>query len=757
MRKFGILFFFLIIVCTNSKAQIDKDFEKLKSAYQNIQKENYKEAYSYFKEVLSIYPKEPVYNYYVGRCLFFLDKDPLASIKYLRFASAKEVPEDVYYFLGRAYLNNYQFDKALESLEWFKKRATKKELKELKLDNYISMAQNGLYLSKYVKKPSVYSKKKYAADHFFENYSFDDLNGYFVDKYDYFKEKKDSVQETSIIYVPSVVANNEVLYFSMINEKRGDYDIYRIVRLTDTSWSEPENLGDVINTPFDENYPYLHSDGTTIYFASKGHYSMGGYDLYRSSWNWDKQEWTEPENLDFPINSPFNDILFVPSPNKKTAFFASDRETSVPNVMVYKLKLNSAEPYVETKNHEELLELAKLKVNISEESEKGKSGSIKNKPEQQELVKLKDKESILYKSRYDSLLDLAIQNQLKADSLRWLIDEKRMIFDKTKEGQERARLSNVIIELEREIYRLQKNADNCYVQVREIEQANLASQKSIYENAQKTEISKNDIQIDELNKTGNIFVEPVQDSIIKSNLMFVIEEKNEEVLPFDYGLRIENPAIYNSKNSIPVNETLPQGILYMIQLGVFSSEKNPEVFKGLTPLSCIKNENSTSRKYFAGKFLTLSEAEKSLPQVKNKGFKDAYIVAFNNNNSIPVKNAVQLESKKIEAVKEKAEVKEVNETETKNNLSIIYVIKGQFNAIDSLVSVNIKAELPEEKDLYVERKNGISVFIVKSFATYDEAIAIKNKLAALVKNEIEIHAYFAENQIPLEQARKITK
>ncbi len=159
MKKILILFFFLFIVLSKANAQIDKDFDKLKTAYLNIQNENYKEAYSYFKEVQNLYPKEPIYNYYVGRCLFFLDKDPLVSIKYLRFAATKEVPEDVYYFLGRAYLNNYQFDKALESLEWFKKRASNKQVKDLKLDNYISMAQNGLYLSKYVKKPSVYSKK----------------------------------------------------------------------------------------------------------------------------------------------------------------------------------------------------------------------------------------------------------------------------------------------------------------------------------------------------------------------------------------------------------------------------------------------------------------------------------------------------------------------------------------------------------------------------------------------------------------------
>ena len=376
MGKYIIFFLFLFVASVNTRAQVDDNFDELKSAYLNVQEGNYKEAYPYFKEMLNIYPKEPTYNYYVGVCLLFLDKDPSVSIKYLRFAATKEVPDEVYYYLGLAYIKNYQFEKAVENLEWFKKRAGKKQLKELNVQNYIAMAQNGLYLIKYIKEPSVYSKTIIDQNDFYKNYKFDDLEGKFVDRFEYFNQEKDSLAENSILYVPDILKRNEILYFSAKNKKRGDYDIYRITRLTDTSWSKPENLGDIINTPFDENYPYLHSDGTTLYFASEGHYSMGGYDLFSSTWNWDNQEWTEPENLDFPINSPFNDILFVPSPNKKTAFFTSDRETTEPNVIVYKLKLNNSEPYIEIKNHEELLEFARLNINIIEEKTKKRKYTI---------------------------------------------------------------------------------------------------------------------------------------------------------------------------------------------------------------------------------------------------------------------------------------------------------------------------------------------------------------------------------------------
>jgi uncharacterized pyridoxamine 5'-phosphate oxidase family protein len=780
MRKYTFLFFVFFIFFVSVQAQVEdlsalpdrqagdrqNDFNELKSAYLNIQNGNYKEAYPYFKKMQRIYPKEPSYNYYLGRCLLFLDKDPLSSIKYLRFASTKEVSEDVYYYLGLAYIKNYQFEKAIKNLQWFNKRASKKQLRELDVQNYLAIAQNGLYLVKYIKKPEVYSKELRPKDEFFKYYNIQDFNGRFVYCDDYLARqtglnfKEDSIADNSLIYIPQRIVNNEVIYYSGKNEKRGDYDIFRITRLNDSTWSEPENLGEVINTPFDEDYPYLHSDGVTLYFASKGHYSMGGYDLYRSIWSWNTQEWSEPENLDFPINSPYNDILFVASPNKKTAFFASDRETTEYNLMVYKLKLNNSEPYIEVQDHEELIEYSKLNVNIDSEQEEKKKQEDRFKPNQKELVKIKNKDTFKYKSEYDSLLNYAINYQLKADSLRWVIDEKRAVFDNTEKGQERARLTNIIIELEREIYTLQKKADRCYERVREIEQTNLASQKTIYEDVKKVEEVKNDEKVEE----QNIYVEPEQDSIVIAKLAIVEEEPEDIIDPFNVGVRVEKPVIYNLENPIPINETLPESIVYMIQLGAFSSEKPPEVFNGLTPLSCIKNSDSKIRRYLAGKFNLLKDAEKGLSVVRSNGFKDAYIVAFSNGSIIPVKNAVKLESKSIELQEGiKKDVQKERQQE-EDELSIIYILKGQISASDSLLIDKIKGELAEGEDLYIvtpsddrQDKNEVLFILIKSFSSYEKASVRKEKIETIVKREMEIHAFFAESQIPLEQARKITE
>ena len=762
MGKFSFLLLGLFFVLSSdfliAQNQDNNDFDDLKAAYLNIKQENYDAAYPYFKKMLDIYLKDPTYNYYVGRCLLFLDKEPENVIKYLRFAATRDVASDVYFYLGIAYLKTYQFEDAIANFRWFEKSANKKQLKDLDVKNHISMAQNGLYLIKYFKKPLIYSKETASKIDFYKKYQFSDLDGNFFDRYNYFNQKKDSLSENSILFVPDFLERNEVLYFSAKNKKRGVYDIFRSTRLNDTLWSEPENLGEKINTPFDENYPFIHSDGTTLYFASKGHYSMGGYDLYRSSWSWNDQEWPEPENLDFPINSPFDDILFVPSHDKRTAYFSSDRELNESNYHVYKIKFENSEPYIQYQTHNQILEFAQLNVNIvPEKKDKIKINGDKFVKEQNNIVKIKVDDGFLHKSEYDSLLNLAVNYQLRADSLRWVIDDQRQVFDKTEKGQDRAILGNEIIELEKNIYSLQKNADVCYERVRQIEQANLATKKTVYEKTENTEVEKKEEESKSRVSNQKVFVEPNDNTFIKSKLESQKVKEEPKVEMTNYGLRVKLPSTYNSKNPILVNEKLPEGIIYMIQLGAYSSIKKPEVFKGLEPLTCIKKESSGIRKYFAGRFFQIADAEKNLPLVRSKGFKDAYIVAFNNGNIIPVKNAVKMESEVAALSKTEILENSIEEEKKTEELSITYILKGEINSNDTTLIEQAKNVLPDGKDFYFESEKALNVFIVKSFSTFDEAYPIKKELEAIIKKEIEIHAYFAESQIPLDQARKITK
>jgi outer membrane protein OmpA-like peptidoglycan-associated protein len=88
-------------------------------------------------------------------------------------------------------------------------------------------------------------------------------------------------------------------------------------------WGPPENLGSVINTPYDEDGIFLHADGKTLFFSSKGHETMGGYDIFWSKYNDSTGIWSKPENIGYPINSPDDDVFFVLSANGEKGYYSS--------------------------------------------------------------------------------------------------------------------------------------------------------------------------------------------------------------------------------------------------------------------------------------------------------------------------------------------------------------------------------------------------------------------------------------------------
>lgn len=105
----------------------------------------------------------------------------------------------------------------------------------------------------------------------------------------------------------------------------GARDIYRCVKLPNDEWSKALNLGATINTEYDEDSPFLSADGKTLYFASTGHDSMGGFDIFYTTLG-DDGEWSKPENIGFPVNTVDDDVFFVPTASGKRAYYSSFKE-----------------------------------------------------------------------------------------------------------------------------------------------------------------------------------------------------------------------------------------------------------------------------------------------------------------------------------------------------------------------------------------------------------------------------------------------
>jgi outer membrane protein OmpA-like peptidoglycan-associated protein/tetratricopeptide (TPR) repeat protein len=127
----------------------------------------------------------------------------------------------------------------------------------------------------------------------------------------------------------TITADEKTIYF--ISDRKGGLggtDIYYSKLQENGQWGEAINMGPTINTEYDEDGPYIHPDGKTLYFSSKGNKTMGGFDIFSSQYNSEKNEWSTPVNAGYPINTADDDIYFVWSADGTKGYFSSYRSDS---------------------------------------------------------------------------------------------------------------------------------------------------------------------------------------------------------------------------------------------------------------------------------------------------------------------------------------------------------------------------------------------------------------------------------------------
>lgn len=124
----------------------------------------------------------------------------------------------------------------------------------------------------------------------------------------------------------TISSDGNTLYF--VSNREGGYggrDIYKCVKLPNGEWSRALNAGPGLNTPWEEDSPFLTPDGMTLYFASQGHSSMGGFDIFYCTLGADG-EWGSPVNMGYPLNTVDDDVFFVPMADGRRAYYSSQKD-----------------------------------------------------------------------------------------------------------------------------------------------------------------------------------------------------------------------------------------------------------------------------------------------------------------------------------------------------------------------------------------------------------------------------------------------
>lgn len=136
---------------------------------------------------------------------------------------------------------------------------------------------------------------------------------------------------------------NTIYFVSDRPEGYGGTDIWIIKKLPTGNWGVPYNAGPEINTERDEDFPNLSPDGEYLYFSSKGHFSMGGHDIFKAKWNADSNQFMNPRNLGYPVNSVDDDMNYRLSKSGRYGYISALRPEGYGDYDLYRLTITEVE------------------------------------------------------------------------------------------------------------------------------------------------------------------------------------------------------------------------------------------------------------------------------------------------------------------------------------------------------------------------------------------------------------------------------
>lgn len=335
LRHITYVFIFLFVATASysqTEGEIKENAEKL------FENEEYVAATSLYLRLLSLNPRDADYNFRYGTCLLFNSYKKQDAIRYLSYSvNEPTIDARAYYFYGRALHLNYQFE---DAKKYYRQYLDKREKVDKRYDaeREIQMCDNGKRLLTTFTDIIVSEKKEIEAEKFFRLYNnLETIGGTILVSADFQSKLDKKKGHVPIVHYPSKA---KAIYYSSYGESgENGLDIYIRRRLPDNSWGNPELLPGAVNTPEDEDFPYMHPSGEYLYFSSKGHNSMGGYDVFYSLYDPNTNSFGKPENVDFAISSPDDDLFYVVDSLHRSAYFASARQSQNGKLHVYQVRV----------------------------------------------------------------------------------------------------------------------------------------------------------------------------------------------------------------------------------------------------------------------------------------------------------------------------------------------------------------------------------------------------------------------------------
>ena len=322
------------VLCTKLLAQTLNEAKKLYNEGQ------YAEAKPVFEKLVKQSPSNSSYNLWYGACCFETGEMDKAE-KYLSF-SVKRRQIEAFRYMGELNYRKYRFEDAVDMYEQYikfleqKKRDT--EQAELRLD----LLEDALRMMERVENVQIIDSIIVDKENFLSAYTLSEEMGQLSTYADFF-------QEPSVLSDVFMNQKGDKIHYARPVE--GQYELFTKSRLME-DWADEKQLTLNSDLPGDNNYPFVMPDGVTLYFASKGNNSLGGYDLFVTRYNMNTDTYLAPEQLGMPFNSPYNDYMMVYDEVKGLGWFVSDRFQPEGQACVYLFIPNPEHNRVETEDIE---------------------------------------------------------------------------------------------------------------------------------------------------------------------------------------------------------------------------------------------------------------------------------------------------------------------------------------------------------------------------------------------------------------------
>ena len=345
MKLYKLTFLIFFISPTLLYSQVSEEALELYNQGQ------YSEAKQLLEQELEAKPTDAYINYWLGRASLYTN-DLETADKALTQAKKRRY-HDATLYLGRLYALRYNFEAAEKEFAAYERVKRRDKEAMAMLEEERQYADRLQRLVSRTEDIQIIDSVVVSKNDFLSEYYLSANGGSLKWAHDFFGET--DTDNNSVVYMNE---RETKVYFSRPASGQGS-TLYTMEKMLDNFGNE-KMLPSPITTAEDQAYPFILPDGLTIYFASKGHESIGGYDLFISRYNLYSDSYLTPNQMNMPFNSPFNDYMMVIDEQKGIGWFASDRFQPEDKVCVYTFIPNQEVRLVLTEEADSLANRAKI-------------------------------------------------------------------------------------------------------------------------------------------------------------------------------------------------------------------------------------------------------------------------------------------------------------------------------------------------------------------------------------------------------------